>query len=333
MYGHSNGHVGQEIRWMDDHEKQTQFFRVAFSYNILSEDEGEFVLHVSPTTSFLSGGLSGEDFLSRAGFEHFSGCQKFHNRCFYKVIATVNREELRASWGADQIHRQVRDFTGKLDEIFETTRDLYNNMRGLELTLPIRYQDTTPVPVDTSKPIWLPRYVSERQKSAEKEIEKQQGIIQEEGLKLALLYAYGSPLEDAVEYVFKRLGFQTEKTPKGATVDLIVQAQNQVYGLEITGTKEPIKKGSKKVSQVLTYLNEGSGKPVVVANTQKDIEPEKREAPFTDPVLALIKNMGALAITTHQLHSFLDRAEDPEFQENFRKALRNQTGSFILEDT
>ena len=81
------------------------------------------------------------------------------------------------------------------------------------------------------------------------------------------------------------------------------------FAVEVTGTKDVIRKDSNKVAQAWQYLNDRSGTPdendrlVIVANSQCHLDPKQRNHEgYTPDIVKLLGKNGVLMITTSQLY-------------------------------
>ena len=123
-----------------------------------------------------------------------------------------------------------------------------------------------------------------------------------------ILRGTGGKLEEAVHFVLEDLGLEVQRMPKGSTVDRIVKmpGTDNVFGFEITGINEAIKKKSNKIGQALTFLHEreGAEKPVILACTFNDRPLQERgtEPDFTEEALGLMQPMGVVGMTIHTLY-------------------------------
>ncbi len=80
------------------------------------------VIHATSNSLYFSG-LQPREFLTEIGFTHFSGrCPFYHDNCFYKVFATVQRNNFDDGWEyhdqIDLLHAAFERFAGKIDELF-----------------------------------------------------------------------------------------------------------------------------------------------------------------------------------------------------------------------
>lgn len=98
---------------------------------------------------------------------------------------------------------------------------------------------------------------------------------------------------------------------KGANVDLMVSYPelNLGFAVEITGTRDIVKKDSKKIAQSWQFISERVGtsnendKMIIVANTQCHLDPESRKTEgFSADIVKLLSNNGVLLITSFQLY-------------------------------
>jgi len=160
-------------------------------------------------------------------------------------------------------------------------------------------------------PDWLSNYLVPRAKALDDEINK---LANEKGKydKLAyVLYGTGDELATSVTLLLNELGLDVQPQPSGANIDLkaIHHRLNIGFAVEVTGTKDIIRKDSNKVAQAWQYLNERVGTPeekdrlVIVANSQYHLDPKRRNLEgYTPDIAKLLGNNGVLMITTSQLY-------------------------------
>lgn len=164
-----------------------------------------------------------------------------------------------------------------------------------------------------SAPEWLDKYKTKQEIGLERKIKGLTNELEQRKLEHkrfekidVLLYGTGTPLEVAVQNVLEEMGCTVEKMEKGATIDLKAKIDSMKFAIEITGVDDKIYKNSKKFSQILQYLpmQEENEKIVLLANTYKDIEVEKRigSENFTKPVLKIAENNHFCLMTTMDLY-------------------------------
>lgn len=160
-------------------------------------------------------------------------------------------------------------------------------------------------------PDWVSNYLVPRAKDLDDQINK---LANEKGKydKLAyVLYGTGDELVTSVALLLNKLGLDVKPQPSGANIDLKARHPRLDIGfaVEVTGTKDVIRKDSNKVAQAWQYLNDRSGTPdendrlVIVANSQCHLDPKQRNPKgYTPDIVKLLGNNGVLMITTSQLY-------------------------------
>ena len=108
-----------------------------------------------------------------------------------------------------------------------------------------------------------------------------------------------------------RGGIDVQPQPPGANIDLNARRSGLNVGLaiEVTGTKDVIRKNSNKVAQAGQYINERIPTPeendrlVIVANSQYRLDAKQRNREGHAPdVVKLLDDNAVLMITTTQLY-------------------------------
>lgn len=160
-------------------------------------------------------------------------------------------------------------------------------------------------------PDWLGKYLVPRAKALDNQINK---LADEKGKydKLAyVLYGTGDDLVTGVALLLNEVGLDVQPQPPGANIDLKARYPklNIGFAVEVTGTKDVIRKDSNKVAQAWQYLNERAGtseendRLVIVANSQYHLDPKRRNHEGYSPdIVKLLGNNGVLMITTSQLY-------------------------------
>jgi len=161
-----------------------------------------------------------------------------------------------------------------------------------------------------NKPDWLDSYTVPRLKDVSTQISKLETEKNELERISSILYTTGEDLELNIEYLFRKLGLETFRQPRGANIDL--KAKHPSLGLgfaiEITGVKGIIQKDTNKISQANLYhfdsvgTQEETDRLILLANTEYHLDPKgRKKAAFTDHVVRLIGDK-ALLITSFQLY-------------------------------
>jgi hypothetical protein len=320
--GSADGHAGLSNEFMK--EMSSGPFQLAFSYLKVQPHGGFFVVHASSRTWYTAG-LQPKQFLEMLGFgPTTTGCQKFGEDCFYKVTHELPPgSQLDFSWPrpADVAHASFDHLAANLGDLFERTRSIYSELAENVDMFPWAAQFTGGPRLLEADGLVGPSWIDEFKPAAHLEIERKIPELQEADRKYRqleyVLWGTGEELEDAVQLLLTEMGVPCTKTVRGATVDLLgeVPSRGLKFAFEVTGTSDAIKKGSKKLSQALTYLMETSDeaeKIVVIANAHNRIPPKDRPAAFTPEIARLLKQNGITAVTTEQLYKeWLTNPEGP----------------------
>lgn len=160
-------------------------------------------------------------------------------------------------------------------------------------------------------PDWLSNYLLPRAKELDDHINK---LADEKAkyVKLAyVLYGTGDELTTSVALLLHELGLDVQTQQPGANIDLKARHSrlNIGFAVEVTGTKDIIRKDSNKVAQAWQHLNDCAGtadendRLVIVANTQYHLDPKQRnQEGYTQVIANLIAKNGVLMITALQLY-------------------------------
>lgn len=188
------------------------------------------------------------------------------------------------------------------------------------------------------EPEWISDYQPVKVIKNKERIKKLHAVQEEYDEISYSLYGTGEDLERSVSIILEYLGLEVEKQPPGANIDFKAKSKKKGYGfaIEITGTKGNIKKDSKKISQVFTYLTqrvgseEESHRMVVIANTQCHLDPKDRDLDcFSREVVDLMTKNEVLLLTTVQLYELWKSVfEKREKAGNIVDLIYNSTGVF-----
>ncbi len=185
------------------------------------------------------------------------------------------------------------------------------------------------------EPSWLDKYKHKRLIEIERDIKNLTSEKQNLSDYLLLLYSSGDLLEDVVKKTFESFGLIVEKTRRGSTIDLIAYTEDRskIFGIEITGTSNGIKKDNPKLTQIMTFdmQKENKEKPILLANTYKDLDPEERRSKehFTRQVVEYLEPHGILLMTTFDLYNlWLQMYESKLSKEEIIEKLYIQKGIF-----
>jgi hypothetical protein len=159
------------------------------------------------------------------------------------------------------------------------------------------------------EPVWVEKHKTQEHLQIIDDIENLGLRKQEFDMITYLLYGTGPELEDSAKLTLERLGLEVEKTPPGANIDLTARNTDETIKLaiEVTGTVDKIKKGSRKVSQAWTYSlekHDEQEKLVLMANTYNRLPIGGRsdKLHFTSDVENKFTSISALLMTTADLY-------------------------------
>ncbi len=176
----------------------------------------------------------------------------------------------------------------------------------------LRYYDRSQrrIPLGDS-PEWLTDYIVPRVNELNAQITELTDEKDKHDRIAYVLYGTEDELERSVALLLKELGLDIERQSPGANIDLKAMSPrlNIGFAVEVTGTKDLIRKDSRKVVQAWQYLNDRVGtteekdRLVIVANTQYHLDPKERRCEsYTPETAKLLGNNGILMMTTLQLY-------------------------------
>jgi len=160
-------------------------------------------------------------------------------------------------------------------------------------------------------PDWLNNYFVPHAKALDEHINKLADEKAKYDRLAYVLYGTGDELQDSVALLLTELGLDVQPQPPGANIDLKARhiSLNMGFAVEVTGTKDVIRKDSNKVAQAWQYLQERAGtadendRLVIVANSQYHLDPKQRnQEGYTPDIAKLLGNNGILMITASQLY-------------------------------
>ena len=122
----------------------------------------------------------------------------------------------------------------------------------------------------------------------------------------SVLWQTGEGLTQAVEALFKAVGFETELTDGAGSHDIRVRLGDDRHLLvDVVSQETPIDRRSPHIARILRALQEDAGpkdRVVLVANVCPAVAPaERREAPVAVDAVRLIQGMGANLVPTTTL--------------------------------
>jgi len=133
------------------------------------------------------------------------------------------------------------------------------------------------------------------------------------------------------------LGLKAELTAPGFTADILAETKDgsKKFAFEVTGTVDPIKKESKKLTQLLDFerIKEHNEKTILIANTFKDLPISAREGKddFTVQVVEFLSKFAILLMTGWDLYRIVGAIiEGKSEAAHYIERLYNENGVFIF---
>lgn len=302
--------------------------------------QGEYVIHATSNILY-SLGLDPLEFLAEIGFTRYQGYCPFHrHRCFYRVIATV-KQDVRGFENLE-IPRRFQTFAGKIGELFQLREQEDRILREIGINSSGRLIFGPPVEIEGSEKE-IPLWVDEVKFPRLRELERQKATLQKEIDELSgflpLLYGSGDILEEAVIKALRFIGLDAKRAPKGFTADILAQTcdGSRKFGFEVTGISGPVKKDSKKLTQLVEFelTKEHGEKTVLVANTHNAIPISDRRnlEDFTPQVLDFLGRHPILLMTGWDLYCMVrDILESSRQREEILDILYARTGRLNYEN-
>lgn len=332
----NDGHSGIENRQVN--QGGSGNFQLVLAYLKQGSGRGDFVIHATSNT-FYSYGLQPLEFLEQIGLSHYHGqCPFHHDKCFYRVIATLQRDihGFENYTQVQRIHHAFQTFAGKIGDLFSLHQQEERILREIGIKSSGKSIFGQPVKIDVSE-VDVPLWVDEVKFPKLRDLEIQRDAIQEEidDLRgfLPLLYGTGEMLEEAVIKALQFIGLEAQRAPKGFTADILAQTLDgsRKFGVEVTGVSGPIKKDSRKLTQLLEFerIKEHDEKTLLVANTYraKPIEERKVLEDFTPQVLDFLSRHPILLMTSWDLYCVVRYVfENPQLREAVVEALYTTNG-------
>ena len=170
-----------------------------------------------------------------------------------------------------------------------------------------------------------------------RELEKQVASIQNKidvlTAFLPLLYGTGDILEDSVIQALRFLDLKAERTEKGFTADILASSidGSRRFSFEVTGIVGPVKKESKKLTQLVEFerIKENQEKAVLIATTHNTtpIPDRNNLEDFTQQVVSFFTPFPILLMTGWNLYSMIrDVLEGSKSKEQVVEILFATTG-------
>jgi hypothetical protein len=306
-----DGHSGIENKKVN--ESSSGNFRLVLSYLKDSSGQGSFVLHATSNVSY-SYGLQPPEFLQSIGLQHFPGaCQFHHDRCFWRCIATLPGVDRGFEHMNDvqAVHRAFNEFAGKIGDLYSLQqqqdrilREMRFEPRGLQIFGP----PAEIVLAESEVPGWVQSIKFPALNELEAGAQKLQTEIDSLSAHLPLVFTTGEQLVDAVLVSLRLLGLKANRTEPGFTADVLAETADgkRRFGFEVTGTNGPIRKESKKLTQLLEFerVKEHGEKTILIANTYHRTPVDERadKEHFTRPVVDFLGHHPILLMTGWDLY-------------------------------
>ena len=215
----------------------------------------------------------------------------------------------------------------------------YCSMMYRLLGVASRYHDRSQRRIAISDaPDWLGNYLVPHAKALDEQITKLSDEKEKYDKLAYVLYGTGDNLVPSVGLLLREFGLEVQLEPSGANIDMKAKHHKLNIGfvVEVTGTKDIIRKDSKKVAQALQHLNECADtqteneRLVIVANSQYHLDPKQRNQEGYSPNIAeLLGKNGVLMITTSQLYELWKTVhEGQRSPDDVLKELHSSSGLF-----
>ncbi|MCD6445176.1 hypothetical protein J7L49_00085 [Candidatus Bathyarchaeota archaeon] len=151
-----------------------------------------------------------------------------------------------------------------------------------------------------------------------------------------LLYGNDMELCKAVAEAFKVLGFEVKISIKGTEPDIYLNYDDFTAIVEVKGLKTHADRDDMRA--LLDYYDANIDKQpmlkgIFIVNHYREIEPRKKEKPYTNGALELAQRKGFCLLTTTDLYFAIEKAfNDPNFCEAIRKKIIDGVGLTELND-
>jgi len=176
---------------------------------------------------------------------------------------------------------------------------------------------------------WLPFWISEKPEWLEKFQYKVKEELSKKLKKIniveKLLYGNSRELRNAVIEAFKILGFDAKPAGRGTEQDINLSYNSFVGIVEVKGLKSHADRDDMRA--LLDYYdanvkNQPNLKGIFVVNHYRNIEPGKKEKPYTDSALELAQRKKFCLLTTEDLYFTIEKVfEEPELQNAIRQKI------------
>jgi len=307
----NDGHSGVENRKVN--EGATKLFQFVLSFLKVSDNRGFFILHAKSNIMY-SAGLPPKQFLTMIGLRKYDGPCPFHgDECFYRVLVQQNelRVGFRFTLDIQTIHESFKRFVENIDALFELYQKEQDVLGIIGLSKLKREVLDEPFELSVGEndlPLWIHDAKFPKLAELEKNRMKLQAEITDLEEYLPLLSATGDPLRDSVIKALRLCGLQAKPTEPGFTVDILANTPDEAksFGIEVTGTEGPIKKDSKKLTQLQEFdrIKEKNEKVILIANTYRNLPIDERKSKenFTVQVVDYLRKYPFLLMTGLDLY-------------------------------
>jgi hypothetical protein len=234
----------------------------------------EFVIHATASSSLYREPF---EFLAQSGFSRFRGnCPFHHDLCFFRVIAELEWDSYRiGDEGQIQgLHESFRRFSERIDGLYQLyqRRKEILGLIGIDVEGHCLFGPSKRIEINqTSTPLWINEVKFLKLRELEKRAVSIQTEINSLAAFLPLLYGTGDMLEEAVVHTLQFLGLKADRAEKGFTADILASTTDgsRRFGFEVTGIAGPVKKDSKKLTQLLEFerIKENQEKAILIATT------------------------------------------------------------------
>lgn len=302
-----DGHSGIENRVLKtDH---VEGFKLSLNYLTETDGASYFVIHASTNIIMVSPGLSPNKFLEILGFEKSNvHCTEHGEDCYYQYVYEVPTDGHDYRYN-EFCHNEYKRLVENFRTIYDTCKNLFNLMgkHAKLFTLTEAFRQPKMLDISGDVPAWVDDFKVQEHKDIEKGIKENTAKDSHFKRVEYCLCGKGEELVDSIQITLESLGLKVTRTKKGSTIDLILEVPDteMIFGFEITGTNEPIKKNSNKLTQALTFeqRKKGKEKTIILANTFNDKPIKERGSEnFTPEAVDFMKRNLITGLTTFDLY-------------------------------
>lgn len=337
----NDGHSGVENKQVN--EGGSGGFQLVLAALKHGSGQIDFVIHAQ-TNRFYDVSLNPEEFLENIGLTSYPGqCPFFDTKCFYKVIGVLERDihGYSNSRQVSIVHNNFKSFTEQIDNLFQLRKKEDQILKKITADPQKRSLFRLPVRFEISEediPLWVDEVKFQRLLQLEAQSAAIQQEIDDLSEFLPLLFGTGDLLEKAVLKTLCFLGLEADLTERGFTADILAETSDgsRKFGFEVTGIAGPVKKQSKKLTQVLDFerIKEQNEKTILIANTHKTTPISERQdlEDFTEPVLDFLGRHPILLLTGWDLYCMVrDVLEGSRTKEEIIEMLYTTDGRLTYE--